>query len=135
VLDEEDVDTEAFDLLPQCGGVRLECVLGGVVPGAEWKGDLPAHREDVDDRACALAAHVWKDELDQTGGAKQIDLELVAGVGQGYVFSAAAPKSLKPAQPTTPTNEEIVAAIDPIISFVRAGLQALPAPGLPTDRR
>jgi AcrR family transcriptional regulator len=27
---------------------------------------------------------------------------------------------------TTPTNEEIAAAIDPIISFVRAGLQALP---------
>src|SRR5262249_38492501 len=27
-----------------------------------------------------------------------------------------------------PTNEEIVAAIDPIIAFVRAGLQALPAP-------
>ena len=28
-----------------------------------------------------------------------------------------------------PTNLEIVAAIDPIITFVRAGLQALPAPG------
>ena len=29
-----------------------------------------------------------------------------------------------------PTNEEIVAAIDPIIAFVRAGLQALPAPAV-----
>lgn len=28
---------------------------------------------------------------------------------------------------TVPTNEEIAAAIDPVISFVRAGLQALPA--------
>jgi AcrR family transcriptional regulator len=34
-----------------------------------------------------------------------------------------------------PTNDEIFAAIDPIISFVRAGLQALPAPGPPTDHR
>jgi AcrR family transcriptional regulator len=29
---------------------------------------------------------------------------------------------------TVPTNEEIAAAIDPVISFVRAGLQALPGP-------
>jgi hypothetical protein len=29
---------------------------------------------------------------------------------------------------TVPTNEEIAAAIDPVISFVRAGLQALPDP-------
>jgi hypothetical protein len=27
------------------------------------------------------------------------------------------------------TNEEVAAAIDPVISFVRAGLEALPAPG------
>jgi len=32
---------------------------------------------------------------------------------------------------TEPTSEEIVDAIDPIITFVRAGLRALPAP----DRR
>jgi len=27
---------------------------------------------------------------------------------------------------TAPTNEEIAAAIDPVIAFVRAGLRALP---------
>ena len=34
-----------------------------------------------------------------------------------------------------PTKAEIVAAIDPIIAFVRAGLQALPAPGDPAGPR
>ncbi len=34
-----------------------------------------------------------------------------------------------------PTNEKIVAALDPVISFVRAGLQALASPGRPTAPR
>ena len=37
--------------------------------------------------------------------------------------------------PASRTNEEVAAAIDPIIAFVRAGLQALPAPDPSTARR
>ena len=53
-----------------------------MVPAAGRRVDLAAHLGDVDECPAALVAHVGQDELDEPGRAEDVDLELIAGLGQ-----------------------------------------------------
>ena len=75
-LDEDDLDPEPGHLEAQCVGERLDRVFRRVVRGGAGKGELAAHRADVDDATASLAAHARQDEAAQLHRREHVRLEL-----------------------------------------------------------
>jgi AcrR family transcriptional regulator len=99
---------------------ELDCKLGEVIAADPT---LSSHRrariaqlQEVLAAAIAVDLGVEADDLRPQVAAASLTAAFEVLERQDRVIS------------TVPTNEEIAAAIDPVISFVRAGLQALPGP-------
>ena len=88
-LDDDDVDAERLDLQAQAVAEGLDGELGAVVPAAERRVDLAAHRADVHDGATALLAHVRQHELRQAHRAEHVDVELAARLVERHVLDGA----------------------------------------------
>jgi len=88
-LDDDHIDTERPQFHPEAVAQSFHRELGRVVPAAERLIDLAADGRDVDDAPTALAAHMRQHQLDETGQAEQVDLELVAGLAERDILHRA----------------------------------------------
>ena len=64
-LHHDDIDAERLQLHPQTVRQALHSVLRRVIPAAELRPDLPAHRGDVDDFLVVLLPHCRGDKPDE----------------------------------------------------------------------
>jgi len=77
------LDAESLNLEAHRVRDRLHRVFRGVIGAAAGKGQLSAHRADIDDAAPACPAHAGKDELAHPNQAEDVGLELPADVVKG----------------------------------------------------
>ena len=75
-LDDDHVDAELTQFEPEGIAECLDRELGRVIETAARKGDLPAHRTDVDDAAFSLVAHPRQDHLGELCESEEVGLEL-----------------------------------------------------------